>query len=51
MVEDYFTVAEIANLLGIPEDAVKDILADKWEWHKADVDRLLDALAKKLKTD
>ena len=48
MIEDYFSHAEIAEELDIPKDAVKDLLADKGEWQKADIDKLLSRLAKKI---
>ena len=51
MLEKYFANTEIANELGIPHDAVRDVLADNWDWQKVDVDRLLDALARKLKAE
>ena len=51
MIEDYFTNAEIADELEIPQDAVRDLMADNGEWQKADIDKLLDRLAAKLKND
>ena len=45
MIQDYFTDSEIAEELGIDKDAVRDLLDDKGEWQKADVDKLLDRLA------
>lgn len=49
MLEKYFTDTEIAEELGIPADAVKDLLDDKMELHKSDIDKLLSKMAEKLK--
>jgi len=49
MLENFFTELEIAEELGIPEEAVKDLLANKMELNKSDVDKLLSKMAKKMK--
>ena len=48
MIQDYFTVAEIADTLGVDEDMVRDLLADKGEWQTNDVNRLLNMLHNRL---
>ena len=49
MLEKYFSDAEIAAELGIQLEDVKAIHQDNFAWDKADVDNLLDLLAKKAK--
>jgi|GEM_PF-6373815 len=46
--ETHFNEMEIATELGIPQDAVIDLLAGKMEIKKVDVDKLLASLVKKL---
>lgn len=48
MLEAYFTKKEIAKELGIPVKAVKDLLEDKMEFQKADIDKLLKKMIEKL---
>ena len=47
MIEKYFTILELAEILNVPSDAVRDFLAGDAEFTKHDVDGLLEKLAEK----
>lgn len=48
MLETYFNEMEIAEELGIPNDAVKDLLEDRMDITKTDIDKLLTRMVKKM---
>ena len=49
MMEKYFNEMEIADELGIPHEAVKDLLSEKMDITKTDVDKLLHCMVRKVK--
>jgi DNA-binding phage protein len=46
MIKDFFTIAEVADEIGVDVGTAQDLLDDKGVWQTSDINKLLDKFAK-----